>query len=189
MIGKLSGVIAGKIAPADPHRRAGRRLRSRRPDEHLLQPARTGREDRAADPSEHPRGRARPLRFPDRGRARHLPPADQDQRRRPQDGAVAAVGHVGGRSGAGGLAAGRRSAGEDPGHRQEDRRAPAARAQGQAQPRSVAACVRRQRRAADILQALVALGYSEKEAGIALKSLPADVGVSEGIKLAMKHLS
>ncbi len=42
---------------------------------------------------------------------------------------------------------------------------------------------------ADILQALVALGYSEKEAGAALKSLPADVSVSDGIKLAMKHLS
>lgn len=42
---------------------------------------------------------------------------------------------------------------------------------------------------ADILQALVALGYSEKEAGAALKTLPADVGVSDGIKLAMKHLS
>ena len=42
---------------------------------------------------------------------------------------------------------------------------------------------------ADILQALVALGYSEKEAGTALKTLPPDIGVSEGIKLAMKHLS
>ncbi|MBV8500939.1 MAG: Holliday junction branch migration protein RuvA [Paucibacter sp.] len=42
---------------------------------------------------------------------------------------------------------------------------------------------------ADILQALVALGYSEKEAGAALKSLPQDVGVSEGIKLALKKLS
>ena len=42
---------------------------------------------------------------------------------------------------------------------------------------------------ADILQALIALGYSEKEAGSALKSLPLDVGVSEGIKLAMKKLS
>lgn len=42
---------------------------------------------------------------------------------------------------------------------------------------------------ADILQALVALGYSEKEAGAALKSLPPDVSVSDGIKLAMKHLS
>jgi Holliday junction DNA helicase RuvA len=42
---------------------------------------------------------------------------------------------------------------------------------------------------ADILQALVALGYSEKDAATALKALPADVGVSEGIKLALKKLS
>jgi Holliday junction DNA helicase RuvA len=42
---------------------------------------------------------------------------------------------------------------------------------------------------ADIVQALIALGYSEKEAGLALKALPADVGVSEGIKLALKSLS
>jgi holliday junction DNA helicase RuvA len=42
---------------------------------------------------------------------------------------------------------------------------------------------------ADIVQALVALGYSEKEAGLALKALPADVGVSDGIKLALKSLS
>ena len=42
---------------------------------------------------------------------------------------------------------------------------------------------------ADILQALIALGYSEKEAGSALKSLPPDVGVSDGIKLALKKLS
>jgi len=42
---------------------------------------------------------------------------------------------------------------------------------------------------ADILQALVALGYSEKEAGSALKALPKEVGVSDGIKLALKSLS
>ncbi len=42
---------------------------------------------------------------------------------------------------------------------------------------------------ADILQALVALGYSDKEATLALKVLPAGVGVSEGIKLALKSLS
>jgi len=42
---------------------------------------------------------------------------------------------------------------------------------------------------ADILQALVALGYSEKDAAAALKALPADVGVSDGIKLALKKLS
>ena len=41
----------------------------------------------------------------------------------------------------------------------------------------------------DIQQALLALGYSDKEAAAALKSLPADVGVSEGIKLALKALN
>ena len=42
---------------------------------------------------------------------------------------------------------------------------------------------------ADILQALQALGYSDKEAALALEALPGDVGVSEGIKLALKALA
>ena len=42
---------------------------------------------------------------------------------------------------------------------------------------------------ADILNALVALGYSDKEANAALKQVPAGTGVSEGIKLALKALS
>jgi Holliday junction DNA helicase RuvA len=41
----------------------------------------------------------------------------------------------------------------------------------------------------DIGQALLALGYSDKEAALALKSLPRDVAVSEGIKLALKALA
>ena len=41
---------------------------------------------------------------------------------------------------------------------------------------------------ADIVQALVSLGYSETDAAAALKKLPADVGVSEGIKQALKAL-
>ena len=41
----------------------------------------------------------------------------------------------------------------------------------------------------DIVQALIALGYNEKEAAMAIKGLPKDVGVSDGIKLAMKALS
>ena len=41
----------------------------------------------------------------------------------------------------------------------------------------------------DIAQALVALGYSERDAAAALKALPPAVGVSEGIKLALKALS
>lgn len=42
---------------------------------------------------------------------------------------------------------------------------------------------------ADIQQALMALGYNEKDAAAALKSLPADVGVADGIKLALKSLA
>ena len=42
---------------------------------------------------------------------------------------------------------------------------------------------------ADIVSALGALGYSEREAMSAVKTLPADVGVSEGIRLALKALA
>ena len=42
---------------------------------------------------------------------------------------------------------------------------------------------------ADIQQALLALGYSDKEAAAALKALPAGIGVSEGIKQALKALA
>lgn len=41
----------------------------------------------------------------------------------------------------------------------------------------------------DVLNALLALGYSDKEALQAMKSVPAGSGVSEGIKLALKALS
>jgi len=41
----------------------------------------------------------------------------------------------------------------------------------------------------DIQQALMALGYNEKDATAALKALPAGVGVAEGIKLALKSLA
>ena len=53
-----------------------------------------------------------------------------------------------------------------------------------AAPASVAAGAQ-----SDILQALVALGYSDREASAALKALPADMGVSDGIKLALKQLA
>ncbi|MBX3645462.1 MAG: Holliday junction branch migration protein RuvA [Rubrivivax sp.] len=42
---------------------------------------------------------------------------------------------------------------------------------------------------ADIVQALVALGYSERDAAAALKALPPDIAVSDGIKLALKTLN
>ena len=42
---------------------------------------------------------------------------------------------------------------------------------------------------ADVLNALLALGYSDKEALAAIKNMPAGTGVSDGIKLALKALS
>lgn len=44
-------------------------------------------------------------------------------------------------------------------------------------------------RAGDITDALLALGYNEREAGWALKQLPAGVAVAEGIRQALKLLS
>ena len=41
----------------------------------------------------------------------------------------------------------------------------------------------------DILNALLALGYNEREAAAAMKQLPADVGTSDGIRQALKLLS
>ena len=41
----------------------------------------------------------------------------------------------------------------------------------------------------DVLNALLALGYFDKEAVLALKSVPAGTGVSDGIKLSLKALS
>lgn len=41
----------------------------------------------------------------------------------------------------------------------------------------------------DVLNALIALGYNEREAGAAVKLLPKEVTVAEGIKLALKSLS
>lgn len=41
----------------------------------------------------------------------------------------------------------------------------------------------------DIQNALLALGYSEKEMLLAVKQLPADCSVSDGIKMALKTLS
>jgi len=43
--------------------------------------------------------------------------------------------------------------------------------------------------ASDILNALLALGYNEREASSAMKSLPEGVAVSDGIRQALKSLS
>jgi Holliday junction DNA helicase RuvA len=42
---------------------------------------------------------------------------------------------------------------------------------------------------ADVLNALLSLGYNDKEASWAVKQLPPDVSVSDGIRQALKLLS
>ncbi len=41
----------------------------------------------------------------------------------------------------------------------------------------------------DIANALIAIGYNEKESAAAMKQLPADIGTSDGIRQALKLLS
>jgi Holliday junction DNA helicase RuvA len=41
----------------------------------------------------------------------------------------------------------------------------------------------------DILRALMALGYNEREATLAVRQVPAGSGVSDGIRLALKSLA
>lgn len=43
--------------------------------------------------------------------------------------------------------------------------------------------------AADVIHALIALGYNEREAHAAVRGLAPDVGVSDGIRLALKSLA
>jgi holliday junction DNA helicase RuvA len=150
-----------------------------------------GREGVAADALRGARGRADPVRLRHRGRARGVPPAGQDQRHRPAHRAVGALGlsvaelaqavtaQEAGRivkvPGIGKKTAERLLL-ELKGKLGADLPLPgAAAAVGDA--------------ASDIQQALMALGYNEKDAAAALKALPAGVGVSEGIKLALKALA
>lgn len=51
------------------------------------------------------------------------------------------------------------------------------------------ASARPQSPSADVLNALVALGYNEREATAAVKQLPADIAVAEGIRQALKSLA
>ena len=43
--------------------------------------------------------------------------------------------------------------------------------------------------AGDVLRALLALGYSEREAAAAARQVPAGSGVSDGIRIALKSLA
>ena len=41
---------------------------------------------------------------------------------------------------------------------------------------------------ADIINALIGLGYSEREANLAVKKLPEDISVSDGIRMALQNI-
>ena len=41
---------------------------------------------------------------------------------------------------------------------------------------------------ADIINALIGLGYSEREANLAVKKLPEDISVSDGIRMALQNM-
>ncbi len=56
-------------------------------------------------------------------------------------------------------------------------------------PAAVAAPVAATAVSSDVLNALLALGYSEREAAAVLKQLPADIAVADGIRQALKLLS
>lgn len=59
---------------------------------------------------------------------------------------------------------------------------------GKLGPSSTSAVSLGQTNTNDILQALIALGYSDREAAASLKLLPQDIDVADGIKLALKAL-
>ena len=94
------------------------------------------------------------------------------------------------RTGPGRQPAGKRPPGQGAGHRQEDGRAAAARTQRQARPRPRAARVHppATRRPTSCRRWWRWATTSARRAA-ALKALPADVGVSDGIKLALKALN
>ena len=87
-------------------------------------------------------------------------------------------------------APGQRPAHEGPRHRQENRGAPAARAERQAR-RGADRARRgaRRRTGGDIINALLALGYNDKEAAWAVKQLPPGLAVADGIRQALRLLS
>jgi Holliday junction DNA helicase RuvA len=82
------------------------------------------------------------------------------------------------------------SADQGAGDWHQDRRTSAAGAQGESSPTPCRAVFVSPAGAhSDILNALLALGYNDREAGAAMKQLPADITTSDGIRQALKLLS
>lgn len=60
---------------------------------------------------------------------------------------------------------------------------------GMAAEKGVAGAIPSSKGGSDVLNALLSLGYNDREASWAIKQLPADVAVSDGIRQALKLLS
>ncbi len=104
-------------------RRQRRRLRARGADEHVLRPARARARGLAVHPLRAEGGQRLAVRFPARVRTAVVPRRAEGQRHRREDRARGAVGRQRRRVRAPGADRRRDRADQDPGHRQEDRRA------------------------------------------------------------------
>ena len=192
MIGKLTR-DAGREEPAAG---AGglqwRRLRGRRADEHVLQPARPRREgrrcSRTSSCARTRRSCSASARAGEREAFRQLIKISGVG---PRTALSVLSGMSRRRPRAGRHAAGRRPAGEGARHRQEDGRTPAARTQGQARrrPRRAAPAPHRRRAGATSCRRWSRWATATRKPQAALKALPKDVGVSDGIKQALKALA
>ena len=185
MIGRLSGTLAREEPAAAPARRAGRRLRGRRADEHVLQPARAPASEVTLFTHLVVREDA------------HLLfgfGTESERRAFRQLLKISGVGARTALSVLSGLSVAELAQAvtlqdsgpphQDPRHRQEDRRAPAARAEGQARRRPDdrrSASIAPPPASSDVLNALLALGYSDKEAVAAVKQLP------DGLAVGRRH--
>ena len=175
MIGRIHGKLARKAPAADRRGRAGRRLRDRRADEHVLPAAGDRRGGVALHPPGRARGRAPALRLRHRAGAPRVPPAAEDLRRRRAHRALGALGAFGRRPARRGQRA--RTAAGSRRSPASARRPPSAccwSCATSSTPWSAAsAAAQGDGQAGDIINALLALGYNEREAAWAIKQLPA----------------
>ena len=193
MIGRLTGILVEKNPPQLLLDVQGVGYEVDVPMSTFYNLPATGERIDAVHASRRARGRAPALRLRHRARARARSASSLKISGVGARTALSVLsGPVGRRARAGGDDAGRRPAHQDPRHRQEDRRAAAARAEGQARRRphdGRRRPPRRRRRRPTSCNALLALGYSDKEAVAAVKQLPEGLGVGDGIRQALKLLA
>ncbi len=189
LIGRVSGRLLCQEPAAGAGRGGRRRLRSRRADEHLLQPARDGRDGDAAHAPRGARGRAHPLRLraPLEERA-----AFRQLIRISGVGARTALSVLSGLSVADlAQAVALQDAArltKVPGHRQEDGRAAAARVEGQARRRAARRRAAGRRRTTCSMRCS-AWATARRRRSPRSRACRRALAVSEGIRAALKALA